>query len=218
MCAALIWNGSDPQIIFSRSLGELKGYFNGPASHLVKIVFGEAIPSQTNPRFSQFLDCELEPANSVSWYYKLWDACLTQVYVIVNCTTAIAMCYLYSSKNHDKEYIPTKIEVTDWFRYSDSHSPFTSFLWCEGSGIIITYAIYAYEYLCPNQAFPFVNSALDVSQRRAVVFALSRPDVAIIHGPPGTGKTTTVVEVILQAVRMGNKVCVMILSAGLLEV
>lgn len=82
----------------------------------------------------------------------------------------------------------------------------------------ITYAIYVYEYLCPNQAFPFVNSALDVSQRRAVVFALSRPDVAIIHGPPGTGKTTTVVEVILQAVRMGNKVCVMIVGARLLEV
>ena len=54
----------------------------------------------------------------------------------------------------------------------------------------------------------FINPFLDPSQKRAVVFALSRPDVAIIHGPPGTGKTTTVVEFILQAVNRGEKVTV----------
>ena len=46
--------------------------------------------------------------------------------------------------------------------------------------------------------FGFFNNSLDDSQKRAVLFALSRPDVAIIHGPPGTGKTTTVIEYILQ--------------------
>ncbi|XP_047631009.1 DNA-binding protein SMUBP-2 isoform X2 [Phacochoerus africanus] len=52
----------------------------------------------------------------------------------------------------------------------------------------------------------FYNTALDASQREAVLFALSQKELAIIHGPPGTGKTTTVVEIILQAVKQGSKV------------
>ncbi|KAM5247003.1 DNA-binding protein SMUBP-2 [Ctenodactylus gundi] len=52
----------------------------------------------------------------------------------------------------------------------------------------------------------FYNTALDPSQQEAVSFALSQKELAIIHGPPGTGKTTTVVEVILQAVKQGLKV------------
>ncbi|XP_041053108.1 DNA-binding protein SMUBP-2 [Carcharodon carcharias] len=50
------------------------------------------------------------------------------------------------------------------------------------------------------------NRCLDDSQKEAVHFALSQKEVAIIHGPPGTGKTTTVVEIILQAVKQGLKV------------
>lgn len=61
----------------------------------------------------------------------------------------------------------------------------------------------------PVQEIPsltFYNTALDPSQKEAVSFALSQKELAIIHGPPGTGKTTTVVEVILQAVKQGLKV------------
>ena len=54
--------------------------------------------------------------------------------------------------------------------------------------------------------FSFLNHSLDKSQQTAVLFALSRPDVAIIHGPPGTGKTTTVVEFIMQCTKMKQKV------------
>lgn len=51
----------------------------------------------------------------------------------------------------------------------------------------------------------FVTS-LNASQQNAVELALSAKDLAIIHGPPGTGKTTTVVELICQAIARGDKV------------
>ncbi|NWT44032.1 SMBP2 protein, partial [Chroicocephalus maculipennis] len=50
------------------------------------------------------------------------------------------------------------------------------------------------------------NESLDASQREAVSFSLAQRELAIVHGPPGTGKTTTLVEIILQAVQQGLKV------------
>ena len=47
---------------------------------------------------------------------------------------------------------------------------------------------------------------LNAAQREAIRFALSAEDIAIIHGPPGTGKTTSVVEFIRQAVARGETV------------
>ena len=51
-----------------------------------------------------------------------------------------------------------------------------------------------------------LDRQLDRSQVEAVEVALAAEDVAIIHGPPGTGKTTAVVELIRQAVKRGEKV------------
>lgn len=54
----------------------------------------------------------------------------------------------------------------------------------------------------------FLNSNLDESQQQAVAAVLQKERIMIIHGPPGTGKTTTLVEAIRQLVRNGEKVLV----------
>ena len=57
-----------------------------------------------------------------------------------------------------------------------------------------------------DKPFTWLNRNLNAPQQEAVTLALRSEDVALIHGPPGTGKTTTVIEVIRQAVRRGQKV------------
>lgn len=54
----------------------------------------------------------------------------------------------------------------------------------------------------------FYPSALNDSQLAAVRHVMSAQDVAIIHGPPGTGKTTTLVQAILETVRRERRVLV----------
>lgn len=52
----------------------------------------------------------------------------------------------------------------------------------------------------------YIDETLNPSQKDAVKKALSTPDFFLVHGPFGTGKTRTLVELIYQEVRQNRKV------------
>lgn len=54
----------------------------------------------------------------------------------------------------------------------------------------------------------FRNRYLNESQQQAVQSILQNEQLCIVHGPPGTGKTTTLIEAVLQLVQRGEKVLV----------
>jgi ATP-dependent RNA/DNA helicase IGHMBP2 len=54
----------------------------------------------------------------------------------------------------------------------------------------------------------FTNKQLNESQQKAISAILQNENITVLHGPPGTGKTTTLAEAIVQLVRAGEKVLV----------
>ena len=59
-------------------------------------------------------------------------------------------------------------------------------------------------FVFPSMHFPYLNA----TQEEAVNMVLRAKDVAIVHGPPGTGKTTTLVEAIRETLMRENQVLV----------
>jgi len=59
-----------------------------------------------------------------------------------------------------------------------------------------------------NKSTDFSNHQLNESQRQAVSAIIQTELLTIVHGPPGTGKTTTLIEAILQLTRTGEKILV----------
>ncbi|MCR5819533.1 MAG: AAA family ATPase [Bacteroidaceae bacterium] len=60
------------------------------------------------------------------------------------------------------------------------------------------------KYTFDPVRFPWLNT----SQQAAVNEVLWAKDVAVVHGPPGTGKTTTLVEAVYETLRRENQVLV----------
>ncbi len=62
----------------------------------------------------------------------------------------------------------------------------------------------AQHFIFEPMRFPYLNS----TQEQAVNRVLRAKDVAIVHGPPGTGKTTTLVEAVYETLRREPQVLV----------
>lgn len=73
----------------------------------------------------------------------------------------------------------------------------------------------------PRFGAPGVESVFDAAlndpQRAAVDRALRSEDVALVHGPPGTGKTRTLVEIVRHAVARGERVLATAASNGAVD-
>ncbi|GFP52562.1 DNA polymerase alpha-associated DNA helicase A [Trichoderma asperellum] len=54
----------------------------------------------------------------------------------------------------------------------------------------------------------WIDPTLNDSQKDAIRFALASREVALIHGPPGTGKTHTLIELILQMIKRDQRILV----------
>ena len=54
----------------------------------------------------------------------------------------------------------------------------------------------------------YKNQRLNESQQKAVQAITQNENITIVHGPPGTGKTTTLIEGILQLIHTGEKILV----------
>jgi len=59
-----------------------------------------------------------------------------------------------------------------------------------------------------EQSIAYTNKNLNPSQQAAVKAMVANNEMLIIHGPPGTGKTTTLIEGILQLIKQGEKIIV----------
>jgi len=59
-----------------------------------------------------------------------------------------------------------------------------------------------------NTSLSFRNSKLNESQQQAVRAITQNEQITIVHGPPGTGKTTTLIEAIIQLIGTGEKILV----------
>jgi DNA polymerase alpha-associated DNA helicase A len=54
----------------------------------------------------------------------------------------------------------------------------------------------------------YTNDSLNPSQQAAIQHALASREISLIHGPPGTGKTHTLIELIQQLVLRGSRILV----------
>lgn len=64
------------------------------------------------------------------------------------------------------------------------------------------------ESFTKKTTLTYRNKRLNESQQQAVTAIVENEKILVVHGPPGTGKTTTLIEAIIQLIQQGEKVLV----------
>lgn len=78
----------------------------------------------------------------------------------------------------------------------------------EGRLALLRDIIYAHSPLHTRKITPLVMPWLNATQQNAVNNVMACKEIAILHGPPGTGKTTTMVEAIYETLKRETQVMV----------
>lgn len=107
--------------------------------------------------------------------------------------------YKKSNRNHKEAYLRTM---------GSFHSYLLTFPVSFESLDREEYSRYCYVRRKSDSKINFTNKSLTEKQKKAIVGAIQSQSFHLIHGPPGTGKTTVITDIILNLIAEGNKVLV----------
>lgn len=124
-----------------------------------------------------------------------------------------------SSFSQEDGVLYTLVKLTNDITYSRLKSGLKDIIQTTKPGKVLVELLFGKSNCLERQAlsplmlnsqgeFRYINVNLHADQKEAVKFALEMKNLAVIHGPPGTGKTTTLVEIILHMIQVGSKVLV----------
>jgi DNA polymerase alpha-associated DNA helicase A len=128
--------------------------------------------------------------------------------------SVIPSCY-YSQANHhgsvklanDVTYKRMNQTMTKLQKLEDrEHTPFMRVLFGQDSPSPLPSDLN--DSSNPLHKLEWKDPSLNDSQKEAIRFALASREIALIHGPPGTGKTHTLIELILQLLKQNLRLLV----------
>lgn len=182
-----------------------KTFFDAGERMLVKITNSESEHYETGT-FRSGVPVELFFVDSI-------DGAAKSISGVVNRADKREMFITLNSLNlpNESEYVEAGVQILfDEKSYKEMEKALREFTDSEDKTIIrLKKIIYGFAQCSFNENYaPVENYKLNKNQNKALNLVLSANDLAVIHGPPGTGKTTTLIQAILQTLEREKQVLV----------